>query len=155
MQRFVDRDRAARRQRHALGADRLVLVGKLHLAEENIGLVLPTQLVGLIQIFLHPLPDLLHRHLILGDDVALDQDAADRRIGIAIMGIVIDADGRTVVEADPRRTLDLREQQVGLFLQPADFEPAAFNRAILDFGAIVIGYQLAAADLAEYLALVG
>ena len=50
MQRFVDRDRAARRQRHALGADRLVLVGKLHLAEEDVGLVLPPQLVGLIGI---------------------------------------------------------------------------------------------------------
>src|SRR6185503_21304 len=77
-----------------------------------------------------------------------------RRIGIAIMGVVIDANGRAVVEADPRRTLDLREQQVGLFLQKADFETAAFNRAVLDLGAIVIGHQLAAADLAEDLALV-
>ena len=52
------------------------------------------------------------------------------------MGVVIDANGRAVVEADPRRTLDLREQQVGLFLQIADFEAAAGNRAILDLGAI-------------------
>ena len=71
------------------------------------------------------------------------------------MRIVIDANGRTVLEEDPGRTLDLREQQIGLVLQPADFEAAAIDRTVLNLGAIVIGHQLAAADLAKHLALVG
>ena len=71
------------------------------------------------------------------------------------MRIVIDADGRTVVEVDAGRALDLREQQIGLVPQPADFETASLDRAILDLGAVVIGHQLAAADLAENLSLVG
>ena len=64
------------------------------------------------------------------------------------MGVVIDADRRAVRQSDPRRALDLREQQIGLVLQPADFEAAAVDRAILDLGAVVIGHELAAADLA-------
>ena len=71
------------------------------------------------------------------------------------MGVVIDANGRTVVEADTGGALDLREQQIGLVSQPADFETASLDRAILDLGAVVIGHQLAAADLAEHLSLVG
>ena len=71
------------------------------------------------------------------------------------MRIVIDADGRAVIEADARRTLDLREQQVGLVLEVTDFEATAFDRAVLDLGAVVIGHQLAAADLAEHLATIG
>src|SRR6185437_7343448 len=57
--------------------------------------------------------------------------------------------------ADPCRTLDLREQQIGLAFEPADFEAAASDRPILDFAAIVIGHELAPADLAKHLALVG
>ena len=101
MQRLVDRDRAARRQRNALRAHRFILVGEVHLTKEHVGAVLPPQFIGAVGILLHPLPDLLHRHLILRDDVALDQDAADRRVGIAVMRVVIDADGGAVLEAAP------------------------------------------------------
>ncbi len=55
MQRLVDRDRAARRQRHALRANRFVLVGQLHFAEEHVGAVLPPQLLGTVGVLLHPL----------------------------------------------------------------------------------------------------
>ena len=79
MQRLVDRDRAARRQRHALRADRLVLVGKLDFAKEDVGAVLPPHFFGAVGILLHPFPDPLHRHLVLRNDAAFDQDAADRR----------------------------------------------------------------------------
>ncbi len=155
MQRLVDGDRPSRRQRDALRADRFILVGKLHFAKEHIGPVLPPQFLGAVGILIHPFPDPLHRHLIFRDDVALDQDAADRRIGVAIMCVVIDADGRAVLEADPRRALDLREQQIGLVFEPADFEASAGDRTVFDLAAIVIGYELAAADLAKHLSLVG
>ena len=71
------------------------------------------------------------------------------------MRVVIDAHRRAVLEADARRALDLREQQIGLVLQPADFEAAAGDLAVLDLGAVVIRHELAAADLAKHLALVG
>ena len=155
MQRLVDRDRAARRQRNALRTHCLILVGELHLAKEYVGPVLPPQFVGAVGILIHPFSDPLHRHLFFRDDAAINQDATDRRIGITIMRVVIDADGRAVVEADPRRTLDLREQQIGLILQPADLEAAAGNRTVFDLGTIIVGHELAAADFAKHLALVG
>ena len=70
------------------------------------------------------------------------------------MRVVIDADGRAVFEMDPRRALDLREQQIGLILEPADFEAPAGNRAVFDLGPIVIGHELAAPDLAKHLSLI-
>ena len=84
-----------------------------------------------------------------------DKDAANRRIGITIMRVVIDAHGRAVLKTDPRRALDLRKQQIGLILEPADFEASPCDFAVLDLGTIVIRHQLAAADLAKHLALVG
>jgi hypothetical protein len=36
MQRLVDRNRTARRQRHALPTDRFIRCGEVHLTEENI-----------------------------------------------------------------------------------------------------------------------
>src|SRR6185437_1918044 len=108
-----------------------------------------------VGILVHPFPDPLHRHLLPRNDAAIDQNAADRRIGIAIMRIIIDADGRAILEMNPCRALDLREQQIGLALEPADFETAAGDGAVLDLGAIVIGHELAPSDLAKHLALVG
>ena len=155
MQRLVDRNRPARRQRHALRTHRFILVGEMHFAKEHVRPVLPPQFLGAVRVLIHPLPDLLHRHLLFGDDAAIDQDATDRRIGIAIMGVVIDAHGRAILEADPRRALNLREQQIRLIPEPAEFEASAGNRAVLDLGPVVIGHELAATDLAKHLPLVG
>ncbi len=70
------------------------------------------------------------------------------------MRVVVDAQRRAVGELDPRRALDLREQQVGLAFQPGDLQPAAGDGAVLDLGAVVIGHQLAPADLAIHRAAV-
>src|SRR6516162_5360352 len=56
---------------------------------------------------------------------------------------------------NPCRALDLREKKVGLILEPADFEASTGNRAVFDLGAIVVRHELAAADFAKHLALVG
>ena len=71
------------------------------------------------------------------------------------MRVVIDPDGRAIFEPDPRRALDLREQQIGLILEPANLKPAAGDRAVLYLAAIIIRHKLAAADLAKHLPLVG
>src|SRR5581483_2507703 len=112
-------------------------------------------LVGALRILLHPFANALHRHLLARNDAALDQDAADGRIGKAVIGIVVDADGRAVIQADPRRALDLREQQISLIPEPGDLQATSLDRTILDLSAIVIGDQLAPSDLAIDRALVG
>src|SRR5256885_14662915 len=71
------------------------------------------------------------------------------------MRVVIDAERRAILDPHSRRALDLREQQISLILQPADFESPAGDRAVLDFGTIVIGHKLATTDLAKHLPLVG
>ena len=148
VQRTIDRNRAAGHQRHALAADRLVLGGKIGDAEEDVGFVLPPHVLGLVRIGLHPFADALHRHFVLGDDLAIDQHAADRRIGPAIMRIVVDAQNGAVFQPDAGRALNLREQHVDLAAQPADFQMPAVERAVLDLAAVVIGHDLAAADAA-------
>src|ERR1700681_512257 len=74
---------------------------------------------------------------------------------MTIMRIVIDGRRRAVLEPDPCRALDLREQQIGLVLEPAEFESAPGNRAVFDLGPIVVWHELATADLAKHLSLVG
>ena len=104
MQDAIDRDRAAGGQRNALRADRFVLVGQLHLAKEDIGLVLPPQLLCRLRVARHVVADPLHRHVLARDDVALDQDAADRRIGLAVVRIVVEAKvdpSSSLMRADP------------------------------------------------------
>src|SRR5205085_6306677 len=64
-------------------------------------------------------------------------------------------DRAAVVELDPRRALDLGEQQIGRVLQPGNLQSAARDLAVLDLTAVVIGHELAAADLAIGRALVG
>ena len=98
VQLAVDRDRAARRQRDALGADRLLVGGQMGLAEEHIGLVAPPQLLALLGIALHPFADAVHRHFVLGHDLAVDQTAADRVIGMAVRGLIVQPHQLAVVE---------------------------------------------------------
>jgi hypothetical protein len=50
---------------------------------------------------------------------------------------IIEADGRSILQVDSRRTLDLGEQQIDLAFQPAYFEAAACDGAVFDLGAIV------------------
>ena len=80
--------------------------------------------------------------------LAVDQHAADRRVGPAVMRIVVDAQDGAVFEPDARRALDLREQHVDRVAQPADFQMPAVERAVLDLAAVVIRHDLAAADAA-------
>src|SRR6185437_137658 len=122
----------------------------LHFAEEYIRPVLAAQFLGAIRVLIHPLPDALHRHLILRDDVALNQDTADGRIRKSIIGVVVDADGRAILKPDTRRALDLRKEQIGLALEPADFKAPPRNRTVLDFSTIIIWHQFPATDLAKH-----
>ena len=135
MKSTIDRNRAARHERYALSADRLVFRGKIGDAEEHVRLVLPPDIRGQVRVGLHPIADALHRHLVPGEEFALDQHTADRRVGPAVMQVVIDAQNGAVFQFDAGRSLDLRKQHVDLAAQPADFQMPAIERAILDRGA--------------------
>jgi len=64
------------------------------------------------------------------------------------MRIVIDAQDGAVLQPDPRRALDLREQNVDWIVQIANFQVPAIERAIFDLAAVVIRHDPAAADAA-------
>ena len=138
----VDRDRALRRQRHALRAHGLAVVGQAGDAEEHEGRIARPQLRGLVGIGRHPLPDALHRHLLGRDAVLLDQETSDRRVRVPVVGIVIDPQRRAVLEPDAGRALDLDRQRLERIPDPADLQLLAIERAGLDGGAVVIGHQL-------------
>ena len=138
VQRPIDRDGAARRQANAFAADRLALVAEPGDAEEYERLVLAAQLLGLVAMLDHPLADALERHLLARHQVALDQDAADRRVGMAVMGRVVDAQDQAVLEPHPRRALDVDRERRDRILEPADFEMPAVERALLDLAAVEV-----------------
>src|SRR6516162_4930016 len=94
----------------------------------------------------HPIANALHRHLFSAQYFLVDENAADRHIRPAIVGIVIDAKNGSIFEPNSGRALDLREQNVDLVVQVADFKMPAVERAILNLAAIVVGHNLAAPD---------
>src|SRR5262249_56603449 len=69
-----------------------------------------------------------------------------RRIGPAIMRVVVDAQNGAVFQSDPRRALDLRKQHVDLAAQPANFQMPTVERTVLDLATVVIRQELAAAN---------
>src|SRR5262249_49808126 len=131
MQRLVDGNRASRRKRYALGADSLLDLDGVSFivqpddAEKDDGSVLAAYLLGALRIGAHPLTDSLRRHLLAGDDVALDENAADRDERIPVMGIVVDAQHGPVLQAHARRPLQLDYQSVERVFDPADLEMLA------------------------------
>ena len=154
MQVPIDRDRAAGRELHALGADRFLMIRQPGDAEEHIGLVHAPELAAAVRAGEHPLADAVHRHLFLGHLAAIDQDAADRQVAVAVVGVVVDAQHRAVLELDARRALDVDEEGVDRILEPADLQMPPVERAVLDLRAVVIEHALLA-DPAVDLALVG
>ncbi len=111
---------------------------------------MPPQFLGAFRIVVHPLADALHRHIFARHDAALDQDAADRRVGIAVMGVVVQAQRRcrprSATRAEP--WICMNSRSVSLFSQ-ASLETALGQRAVLDLAAVVERHELAAADLCE------
>src|SRR5436309_5254319 len=85
-----------------------------------------------------PVVDALHRHLFARNDIALDQRASDRAIGIAIVGIVVDAQRGAVLKNHPRRALDLNGERLERVPEPADFKLLTIERAGFDSAAVVV-----------------
>ena len=138
----VDRDRAPGVSGTPCAPGRLGVDVEPGDAEEHERLVGAAHLLGLVGILRHPLADAVHRHFLARDEVALDQDAPDRRVGMAVVGVVVDPQHRAVFEAHARRALDLDGHRLPVILEPGDLEPLAVERAVLDRAAIEIGLDL-------------
>ena len=138
----VDGDGAARRQRHALRADRFALVRQSGDAEEHIGAVGGAHRRGFLGMRGHPVANALRRHLLARDEIAFDEHALDRAVAITVVRIVADAQRRAVLEDHARRAFDLDREQVERILEPADLEFLPVERAGLDGAAIVIRHEL-------------
>src|SRR5260370_39024070 len=89
VQCLVDRDGTAGREADALGAKRLAVVIKPDDTEKYYGPILPTHVLGIVRIGLHPLPDSGHRHFFTRNDVAIDQPATDRHVSVAPVSVVV------------------------------------------------------------------
>ena len=106
--------------------------------------VLASHFLCALRIGAHPLTDALQRHLLSRDDVALDENTADRNVWVSVMGIVGDAQHCSVFQTHTRRPLDLDQQGVRLILDPADLKMLAVEGAVEDLAAIVVGHEFAA-----------
>ena len=72
------------------------------------------------------------RHLVRRERADLDQIAADRPVGLAVLAGVADPDQRAVVEADLARALDLQEELGDRVVDPEQLEAAPGQRAGVD-----------------------
>ncbi|MCZ7657423.1 MAG: hypothetical protein M5U07_05980 [Xanthobacteraceae bacterium] len=143
VQRVVDRDRAPRGERHALGADGFALIGQAGDPEERERPVLPAHLLETIRIVAQPFADPAGRDLGTRDEVALGQDPAQRHEGMAVVRIVGEAQHDPVLQAHACRSLQLDRQRLAMVLDPADLEATAVERAVEDLAAVVVAHELA------------
>ena len=79
-----------------------------------------------------PAPDGLHRHVLGLDLAALDQDASDRGIGMAVGAGVADSHLAAVGQTDAARSLDVQEERIGRVVDPDQLEAAPGERPAID-----------------------
>jgi len=132
----VDGQAAARGQLRVHGAQRAFAFRALELAEEYVGGVLRHDVLAPLGIGLQPLLERAHRHLVGGEQAFLDQIAANRAVGVAVLAVVVDADDAAVRQLDAARSLHLQEEQLDRIGQIDELEIAALQRPLLDLGAV-------------------
>src|SRR5262249_30676497 len=139
---LVDGDRATGHERDTPRAHGLTFVRQPGDAKEYVRAVGRAHLRCLVGIGGHPVADALHRHFFARDEIALDEHAPDGGIGVAVVGIVIDAQRRAVFEDHAGRALDLNRQRLEWIPEPAEYELLSIECPGLDRAAIVIRHDL-------------
>ena len=135
----IDGQAAAGRELRVHGAQRAFAFRALQLAEEYVGGVLRHDVLAPLGIGLQPLLEGTHRHLVGGEQAFLDQIAANRAVGVAVLAVVVDADDAAVRQLDAARSLHLQEEQLDRIGQIDELEIAALQRPLLDLGAGGVG----------------
>ena len=126
----IDRDRAARRQRHALGAARADRrVGERLLAKEDEAGIGADHLVDALGMAARPGADRRPRRVARAQLALIDQPAADRLVRLVVVRRVSDADDRRPaargrVEDEAARALDLQHEGIERIAHPGDLAAA-------------------------------
>ncbi len=145
----IDGDAALGGQRHAERTDRAVVAGR-HLAEEDVARVAVEQFVEPRRIGPGPGLDALHRGLLELEVAAIDKNAPDRAVGMAVLVGVIDPQHAAVGQADAPGPLDLQEEELDRVVHPG--QRLRRQTALLgeDFAARPVGHDLVALDPAAH-----
>ena len=130
-ERAIDGEAASGAERHPLGTERALA---RDLAEEDIGRVLAPQRRALLRMRLHPSADSLHGQLLARNFAALEQQPADRHVGMAIAAVIADPNRAALLQPYLPRSLDLQKEGVDRVVNPGELKPLPGQRAILDLG---------------------
>ena len=128
----VDREAALRGQDDALRADG-PLAGDL--AEKHKGRVIAAERRAFFRMFRHPAADIRHCHLLARQLAAVEQQAADRDIGLAVAAVIADARDLAIGQLNAARALDLEKEGGDRVVDPEELEPLPVQGAVLDLGA--------------------
>lgn len=93
-----------------------------------------------------PGADRLQRHLFERHRAPLDEHLADRRVVVAVLPRVANAQQRAVLVAQAPRALDLEKEEGDRVLDPGELEPPPRERAALDLRAVEIGEEAPPVD---------
>src|SRR5690606_32399333 len=85
--------------------------------------------------------DALHRGTLRRQLAAIDQQAADRTIGVAVVVGEAYAQHAAALEFDAARTLDLQEKELNRILDPGDLAALDCGESGLDLGAFEIRHE--------------
>src|SRR5215813_1577266 len=137
----INGNRTARRQGHTLRADWLALVCQSGNAKEYVGAVGGAHFRRFVRMRRYPFANALHRHLLAWNEIALNEHAADRGIGVTVVRIVVDAQRGAVLEDYARRAFNLDREDVEWILEPANFKFLPVERAGLNGAAVVVRHE--------------
>ena len=84
---------------------------------------------------MQPVRERAERHLVGSQQALVDQVAADRAVGVAVLAVVVHADGGAVGELDAARPLNLHEKDVDGIGEIEKLQALALERALLDLRA--------------------
>src|SRR6185437_2852325 len=130
----IDRDAATRRQGDAFAARRTkrALADRLFAEEDERGVVLHRR-AGAGWMRRQPGADRLHRDVLALERTARDQASADRRIGLAVLAGIGDAQHPSIVEPHPARALDVQKKHRDRIVAPEQHARAG-RGMIVDLG---------------------
>ncbi len=118
-----------------------------NLAKEHERGVFPPERSALLRMVAHPAADRRHRQLLARDLAAVEQQPADRDIGLAVGAVVADPDGAAFLQLDLPRTLDFEKERGDRVVDPQQLQSLPGQRTIFDLGPTVArGIWRAAVD---------
>src|SRR3979490_1072713 len=83
----------------------------------------------------HPVADRHHRDLFARHLASLDEEPADRDIGLAVAAVIPDPGCAPLLQPNLARTLDFEKERIDRIVDPEEFKTLAGQRAVFDLSA--------------------